>query len=157
MTLEWITAPHHGVELFYNSSRPVQPIITTKAERLNSILTSIHPDDVAMWASNDSGNDDVSVEGSEDGSCSVELNRVSVILDDERTQFGRVVEQEKVHRPLNDDEVTIAEVSEAGLDSTTYMETPTLEFENASTWAGVAIASPWMLHTTFLNLPTMSQ
>lgn len=67
------------------------------------------------------------------------------MLDDERTQFEQVVEQDKVHLPLNDEEIIVAEVNEAGLDSVAYMEAPALEFENASTWAGVN--SPSMLYT----------
>lgn len=45
-----------------------------------------------MRASNLSSSDDASVEGPEDGPCNIDLNRVPVMLGDDRAQFERLVE-----------------------------------------------------------------
>lgn len=66
-----------------------------------------------------------------------------MMLGQERTQFEQMVEQENVHHQMTDEEIIAAETLALDPDSIQYMETPVLEFENASTWAGIAVANTW--------------
>lgn len=47
---------------------------------------------MSLRALDDPGCGDVSAEGSEDGPCDVELNRVPIVLGEEHTLFEQVVE-----------------------------------------------------------------
>lgn len=64
-----------------------------------------------MRASDDKSDDDDSFEGLKEGPCHFDLNGVSVMLGDDCTQFKRVVEQEDIHHPLNDEDITVAEAN----------------------------------------------
>lgn len=99
---------------------------------------------VFLEGKDDSGNDDASKEGSNDGMCEDDLNRVTLMLEEDRTHFERVVEHDNVHHPLNDEQITTVGANAA--DPHSYMGAPALEFENAFVWACVAVASPWMPH-----------
>lgn len=85
-----------------------------------------------------------SKEGSNDGLCEDDLNRVTLMLEEDRTHFERVVEHKNVHHPLNDEQITTVEAIAADPHSVAYIETVALEFENAFTWAYVAVVSPWV-------------
>lgn len=75
----------------------------------------------------------------------VDLNSVPIMLAQERMQFFQAIEQKNVQHQLTDEEIIAAEPAALDLDSISYMEAPTSEFENASTWADVAVASTWTL------------
>lgn len=85
-----------------DSSRPVQPIITMKAEEQ-------HLDEPFSTTMSSLGHRMIQaammcrLRG--DGPCDVDLDKVPIMLGKERTQFERVVEQENVHRPLHDKEI----------------------------------------------------
>lgn len=82
----------------------------------------------------DSSSDDGSNDESADAPIDVDLNRVPIMLGQERTQFEQMVEPENVHRQLTDEEIIAAETVALNPDSIQYMEALVPEFENASTW-----------------------
>lgn len=48
---------------------------------------SVQPDEVIIMASDGSDSNDVSTERVEDGPCTIDLNKVPVMIGDNRTQF----------------------------------------------------------------------
>lgn len=96
-----------------------------------------------MRASNDSGSADVSIKGSEDGPFNVNKKSSCNVWGD-GSQFKWVVDQENLHLSLNEEEITVVQAASADLDSAAYMEAHALDFKNGLTWAGVAVASPYM-------------
>lgn len=58
---------------------------------------------------------------------------------------------------MTDEEIIALETVALSPDSISYMEIPAPEFENACTWAGVAIASIWSHLQVYLNLSMMGQ
>lgn len=66
-----------------------------------------------------------------------------MMLGQEHKQFEQTVEQENVHHQVTDEEIIAAETVALDPDSIQYMEAPVPEFENASTWAGIAVANTW--------------
>lgn len=100
--------------------------------------------DVDLRASDDdSSSDDGSAEGPAYEPRAVDLNSVPMMLVQESMQFFQAVEQENVQRQLTDEEIIAAEAAAVDPDSISYMEARTSEFENASAWADVAVASTW--------------
>lgn len=60
----------------------------------------------------------------------------------DRMQFDWFVTQKDVQRRLNEEELEDVEENVSNPNSIPYMKAPALEFESASTWVGVASASP---------------
>lgn len=71
----------------------------------------------------------------------VDLNSVPILLAQESMQFFQAVEQENIQHQLTDEEIIATEAATLDPDSISYMEAPAPEFENATIWADVAVAS----------------
>lgn len=73
----------------------------------------------------------------------VDLNRTPANIEEDPTQLGLVSQEDVHHQPI-EEKLDDPEVKALDPNFVAYMEAPASELKNASTWAGVAIGSPWM-------------
>lgn len=105
------------------------------------IIESYSPDDVVPDGSVESDSEDdpgMSDEESVHAQVEINLNSIPQMLREDPTLSDRGVREENINRRLIEQEMGEAEANAANLDVVAYMEAHTLEFENASTWKGIA-------------------
>lgn len=107
--------------------------------RLNQ-LTHLNDSDSDVVSSQDVETD---LDGSESSPSYVDLNRTPANIEEDPTQLGLVSQEDVHHQPI-EEKLDDPEVKALDPNFVAYMEAPASELKNASTWAGVAIGSPWM-------------
>lgn len=79
------------------------------------------------------------------------LNKVSQMLGEDLTSFQQAVGDENVNRILTKQEIDEAKAKTTDPEAVSYMDSHALEFENASTWEGIAIGHPWRPYAVVLQ------